>query len=277
MCPFSIHRAAAVALTLASASHAAPPVPSSNSTTIASAQSVHTLVAGHKIAIASLSDNDILLTPSGRQISVGQYKAGLARIKARQLLAPLVKVTPGMTLAAAAAQPAGTRVVAASGASVPAATLARIQTLRAQHLVARKIEPVLPVAKLGAPVGEVGKTVTLAQALSRNSADTLMVGSIKVSAAQLRYIDQHLKAAGRQGLADFAGRRAVAGASPGKVVKVARGTDPRTLLNLPPDTILESPGGQRISVATLKANIDKPDIKAKISTHFAKRKAPGGK
>jgi hypothetical protein len=230
-------------------------------------QQIHQLAPGQSLSLQALPDNHVLRSSNGKQITVGQYKAAMARAKAGQPLAAQVKVTPGMSIATAAQAPAGTLIVTASGASASASTLAHIQKIRA-NISNRKADPVLPAAKLGPVVGQVGKDFSVTQALARNDNDTVKVGTTTATVAQLKYINAHLLAANQPTLEQRAAKGN--GAAP-KVVKVARGTDPKSLLSLPDNTILESPSGKRINVATLKAHIDKPEMKAYLQKRTQER------
>ncbi len=229
----------------------------------AMAQQVHVLAPGQRLALQGLSDDQVLQTSTGRRITVGQYKAAIARVVATGAQPAVVRATPTMTIASAARLPAGTVVTSSSGAAASVATLAHIQQIR-ERAAARKVEPVLPAAVLGTPVGEVGKTLTLAQALARNDSDTVTVGTQRVTVGQLRYIDAHLKAAGRPSLEQRLASRTASTTTAPKVVKVARGTDLKSLRGLPPDTILESPGGKRTNVATLNAYYGTPALQAEM-------------
>lgn len=229
------------------------------------AQQIHQVAPGKTLVIQSLPDSHVLRAPSGAQVTVGQYKAAIARAKAGQAV-PQVKIGMGQTLASAAKLPAGTMVVAPSGARVSSTTLAHIQRIKEQA-ASRKKEMVLPTAIKGAPVGTVGRDFDIKQALARKDSDTVTLGNRQYTVGQLKYIDSHLKAAGQGSLADRAAKAGSGrpGASQAKVVKVQRNADLATLLRMPDDTILESPGGKRITVATLKAYQQNPEMKALLA------------
>ena len=228
------------------------------------AQQVHQIAAGKTLAIQSLPDSHVLRAPSGAQVTVGQYKAALARARAGQV-APQVKIGMGQTIASAAKLPAGTMIVAPSGARVSQATLAHVQKIK-EEVAARKVEKAIPAATFTAPVGAVGRDFDISQALARKDSDTVMLGERKYTAGQLKYIDSHLKAAGQPSLAQLAAKPGSArpGTGTAQVVKVGGNTSLGQLLKMPDNTILEAPGGKRITVATLKANIDKPEVKAAL-------------
>ncbi len=235
------------------------------------AQTVHQIAPGTSLSIKALPDSHLLRTNKGVQMTVGQYKAALARIQSGQIKE--VKIGMGQTIASAAKLPAGTMVVAPSGARISQVTLAHVQKIK-DEVAARKKETVLPTAIKSTPVGIVGRDFDISQALTRKDSDTVTLGNKQYTVGQLKYIDSHLKAAGQPSLAQYAAKAGSGrpGASQGPVVKVSRSADLASLLKMPDNTILESPGGKRITVATLKAHVQKPEVKALLD----KRGQAGG-